>query len=164
MLSQSLPSVTSISDRWDDRSHVATRVRVRSGAHRSDREGRQRHTQKCESPLTANAALFMHKVNKLLGSPVVNGEEFALFKADTIAYLNDFLADLDTLSLDIRGCLDVLNGYGADALQRALLAGERSSGEFAPLSNETNPTWALVTRTHLAGTESWFRAGADAGA
>jgi uncharacterized protein (TIGR02677 family) len=113
--------------------------------------------------LTANAALFMQKVNKLLGSPVVNGEEFALFKADTIAYLNDFLADLDTLSMDIRGCLDALNGYGADALQRALSAGERSSGEFAPLSDETNPSWALVAQTHLAGIESWFRAGTDAG-
>ena len=113
--------------------------------------------------LTANAALFMQKVNKLLGSPVINGEEFALFKADTIAYLNDFLTDLDSLSVDIRSRLDTLDGYGEVALLRTLATGERSSGEFAPLGEEMAQRWAAVTRKHLDGIGTWFRAGSDSG-
>ena len=56
--------------------------------------------------LTANAALFMQKVNRLLAAPVLEREDFALFKADTITYLNDFIADLDTLAGQIRQRLD----------------------------------------------------------
>jgi len=33
---------------------------------------------------------------------VLDARDFALFKADTIAYLNDFIADLDILAVRIR--------------------------------------------------------------
>ena len=112
--------------------------------------------------LTANAAMFMQKVNKLLTAPVVGGEEFALFKADTIAYLNDFLADLETTSADIRLRLDKLDKFGDDPLTRALAAGEHASGEFALMPSDDHPTWAAVTATRLAGVASWFRAGSEA--
>src|SRR5713226_6128726 len=73
--------------------------------------------------LTANAALFMQKVNRLLAAPVLNAEDFALFKADTITYLNDFIGDLDTLSGQIRARLDALDQIEAARLRTALMAG-----------------------------------------
>src|SRR5258708_24426549 len=79
--------------------------------------------------LTANAALFMQKVNRLLAAPVLSDDAYALFKADTITYLSDFIADLDTLAGQIRARLDVLDQIGAARLRDALAAGEAASGQ-----------------------------------
>ena len=51
----------------------------------------------------------MQKVNRLLAAPVLDARDFALFKADTITYLNDFIADLDVLAVRIRQRLEDLD-------------------------------------------------------
>jgi len=112
--------------------------------------------------LTGNAALFMQKVNRLLASPVVEASEFALFKADTIAYLNDFIADLDTLATHIRTRLDALDRTGSAARAAALAAGAAASGQLALGEDGSSRSWAQVMDAHLYGLADWFRAGTDA--
>ena len=116
--------------------------------------------------LTANAALFMQKVNRLLAAPVLNVEDYALFKADTITYLNDFISDLDTLAGQIRARLDVLDQIGPAQLREALAAGETASGQIVLDPAADAVTWARLAEIHLAGLAVWFRgeAGAHSGA
>ena len=112
--------------------------------------------------LTANASLFMQKVNRLLAAPVLNPRDFALFKADTITYLNDFIADLDILAVRIRQRLDDLDQVDPAAVTAALAAAEGVSGQI-PLDGDADAlTWARQAQMHLTGLEEWFRA--DAGA
>jgi uncharacterized protein (TIGR02677 family) len=112
--------------------------------------------------LTANASLFMQKVNRLLAAPVLDARDFALFKADTITYLNDFIADLDILAVRIRQRLDELDQVNPAAVTAALAAAEGVSGQI-PLDGDTDAlTWARQARMHLTGLAEWFRA--DAGA
>ena len=66
--------------------------------------------------LTSNAALFMQKVNRLLASSAIDVRDFTLFKADTITYLNDFIADLDVFAVRIRRRLDDLDQVDPSAL------------------------------------------------
>src|SRR5215472_8186686 len=80
--------------------------------------------------LTSNAALFMQKVNRLLAAPVLDIWEFALFNADTITYLNDFIADLDVLAVRIRQRLEDLDQIDPEAVRAALAAGEAVSGQI----------------------------------
>lgn len=80
--------------------------------------------------LTTNAAAFMQKVNKLLNSPVVETAEFALFKVDTINYLNDFIGDLDVLAAHIRRRLDVVDAVDPTHRAAALAAGQAASGQL----------------------------------
>jgi uncharacterized protein (TIGR02677 family) len=112
--------------------------------------------------LTSNATLFMQKVNRLLNSPVVDSNEFALFKADVIAYLNDFIGDLDTLSAQIRGRVAALERLDPAARTAGLAAGEAASGQLALDDAPDAVTWARLTEAHLAGLADWFRAGPDA--
>lgn len=112
--------------------------------------------------LTGNATLFMQKVNKLLNSPVVDTSEFVLFKADTISYLNDFIADIDTLSERIRRRLDALDRLDPAARRAGLAAGEAASGQLALEDDPGAATWAVLTDAHLAGLAEWFRAGPEA--
>jgi uncharacterized protein (TIGR02677 family) len=116
--------------------------------------------------LTANAALFMQKVNRLLAAPVLGTEDFALFKADTITYLNDFIGDLDTLAGHIRARLDALDQIEAAKLRTALMAGEAASGQILLDAGADSITWAHLAETHLKGLADWFRgeAGARSGA
>jgi uncharacterized protein (TIGR02677 family) len=116
--------------------------------------------------LTANAALFMQKVNRLLAAPVLNAEDYALFKADTITYLNDFIGDLDTLAGQIRARLDVLDQIGPAQLRDALAAGETASGQIVLDPAADAVRWARLAETHLAGLAVWFRGelGAHSGA
>jgi uncharacterized protein (TIGR02677 family) len=112
--------------------------------------------------LTANAALFMQKVNRLLAAPLLDARDFALFKADTITYLNDFIADLDILSVRIRQRLDDLDQVDPATVAVALAAAEAVSGQIVLDGNANALTWARQARTHLTGLAEWFRA--DAGA
>lgn len=116
--------------------------------------------------LTANAALFMQKVNRLLAAPVLSDDDYALFKADTITYLSDFIADLDTLAGQIRARLDVLDQIGAARLRDALAAGEAASGQIILDGAPDAVRWACLAETHLAGLAVWFRGepGARSGA
>jgi uncharacterized protein (TIGR02677 family) len=116
--------------------------------------------------LTANAALFMQKVNRLLAAPVLNAEDFALFKADTITYLNDFIGDLDTLAGQIRARLDALDQIEAAQLRTALMAGEAASGQILLDAGADAVTWARLAERHLTGLADWFRGepGARSGA
>jgi uncharacterized protein (TIGR02677 family) len=114
--------------------------------------------------LTANASLFMQKVNRLLAAPVLDARDFALFKADTITYLNDFIADLDILAVRIRQRLDDLDLVNPAAVTAALAAAEGVSGQI-PLDGDTDAlTWARQARMHLTGLAEWFRADAGAAA
>ena len=113
--------------------------------------------------LTANASLFMQKVNRLLAAPVLNPRDFALFKADTITYLNDFIADLDILAVRIRQRLDDLDQVDPAAVTAALAAAEGVSGQI-PLDGDADAlTWVRQAQMHLTGLEEWFRADAGAG-
>jgi uncharacterized protein (TIGR02677 family) len=112
--------------------------------------------------LTSNAKLFMQKVNRLLNSPVVDSSEFALFKADVIAYLNEFIGDLDTLSAQIRGRVAALERLDPAARAAGLAAGEAASGQLALDDDPQAVTWMHLTEAHLAGLAEWFRAGSDA--
>jgi len=116
--------------------------------------------------LTANAALFMQKVNRLLAAPVLDPRDFLLFKADTIAYLNDFIKDLDILAGHIRARLDALDRIDSAVLKAALAAGQAASGQILLDSGEDSLTWAFLAQTHLTGLAEWFRgeAGASTGA
>jgi uncharacterized protein (TIGR02677 family) len=116
--------------------------------------------------LTANAALFMQKVNRLLAAPVLTDDDYALFKADTITYLSDFITDLDTLAGQIRARLDVLDQIGAAQLRDALDAGEAASGQLSLGGAPDAMRWARLAETHLAGLATWFRGepGARSGA
>jgi len=107
--------------------------------------------------LTANAALFMQKVNRLLAAPVLDAQDFALFKADTIAYLNDFISDLDVLAGHIRARLDALDRLDATVLKTALRAGEAAAGQILLDGDADSLTWARLAETHLAGLAEWFR-------
>jgi uncharacterized protein (TIGR02677 family) len=116
--------------------------------------------------LTANASLSMQKVNRLLAAPVLDARDFALFKADTITYLNDFIADLDILAVRIRQRLDDLDQVDPVTVTAALAAAEGVSGQI-PLDGDADAlTWARQAQIHLTGLEKWFRAdvGARAGA
>jgi hypothetical protein len=100
------------------------------------------------------------------GRPVLDARDFALFKADTITYLNDFIADLDILAVRIRQRLDDLDQVNPAAVTAALAAAERVSGQIS-LDGDTDAlTWAGQARMHLTGLVEWFRAdtGARAGA
>jgi uncharacterized protein (TIGR02677 family) len=112
--------------------------------------------------LTANAALFMQKVNRLLAAPVLDARDFALFKADTITYLNDFIVDLDILAVRIRQRLDDLDQVGPAAVTAALAAAEAASGQIVLDGDADALTWSRQARMHLTGLAEWFRA--DAGA
>lgn len=112
--------------------------------------------------LTSNAALFMQKVNRLLAASAINVEDFTLFKADTITYLNDFIADLDVLAVRIRHRLDELDRLDPRAVAEALAAGEAASGQLALDDSTDSLTWARQTRRHLDGLSEWFRADGDA--
>jgi len=116
--------------------------------------------------LTANATLFMQKVNRLLAAPVLNADDYALFKADTITYLHDFIGDLDTLAGQIRARLDALDQIGAAQLRAALMAGEAASGQILLDAGADAVTWARLAETHLTGLADWFRGepGARSGA
>lgn len=111
--------------------------------------------------LTTNAALFMQKVNRLLASSTIDVRDFTLFKADTITYLNDFIADLDVFAARIRLRLDDLDQVDPSALKAAFAAGEAASGTLA-LDAPPALTWADQARRHLAGIAEWFRAGSEA--
>ena len=112
--------------------------------------------------MTTNATVFVQKVNKLLNSPVVETAEFALFKVDTINYLNDFIGDLDVLAAHIRRRLDAVDAVDPDRRVAALAAGQAASGQL-PLNDDADGTsWSLLTEAHLAGLAEWFRAGAEA--
>jgi uncharacterized protein (TIGR02677 family) len=108
--------------------------------------------------LTANATAFMAKVNRLLNSPVVAESEFALFKADTITYLSEFLTELDTQSIHIRRRLDELDRVVPDRRAAAIMAGEAASGQLVLDSTVDARTWSQTTELHLAGLADWFRA------
>ena len=112
--------------------------------------------------LTANAALFMQKVNRLLAVPSIDVHEFALFKADTIAYLNDFIGDLDVLAGHIRARLDALDLIDAGTVRIALAAGETASGQIVLDGDMSTLTWAHLAQAHLTGLAEWFRAEAGA--
>jgi uncharacterized protein (TIGR02677 family) len=112
--------------------------------------------------LTSNAALFMQKVNRLLAAPVLDARDFALFKADTITYLNDFIADLDALAVRIRQRLDDLDQIDPAAFRAALAAGEAVSGQIALDGDADSLTWARQAQMHLTGLAEWFRADAEA--
>jgi uncharacterized protein (TIGR02677 family) len=111
--------------------------------------------------LTANAALFMQKVNRLLAAPVLDPQDFSLFKADTITYLNDFIKDLDILAGQIRARLDALEAIDPAAVRNALAAGQAASGEIL-LGSEETQTWARMAETHLKGLAEWFRSDTSA--
>jgi uncharacterized protein (TIGR02677 family) len=108
--------------------------------------------------LSANAALFMQKVNRLLAAPVLDVQDFALFKADTITYLNDFINDLDILSGRIRQRLEDLDRIDAVTFGTALAAGEAASGQKLLDGDTDSLTWASQAHTHLTGLAEWFRA------
>ena len=112
--------------------------------------------------LTANAGLFMQKVNRLLAAPVLDARDFALFKADTITYLNDFIADLDVLAGRIRQRLEGLDQIDPAAVSAALAAGEAASGQIVLDADVESLTWARQAQMHLTGLADWFRADADA--
>ena len=112
--------------------------------------------------LTTNAAAFMQKVNKLLSSPVVDTAEFALFKVDTINYLNDFIGDLDVLAAHIRHRLEVLDAVDPARRATALTAGQAASGQLALDAGATASSWTLLTEAHLSGLAEWFRAAPEA--
>ena len=112
--------------------------------------------------LTANAALFMQKVSRLLAAPALDARDFALFKADTITYLNDFISDLDILAVRIRQRLDDLDQVGPAAVTAALEAAEAASGQIVLDGDADALTWSRQARMHLTGLAEWFRA--DAGA
>ena len=112
--------------------------------------------------LTAYAALFMQKVNRLLAAPVLDARDFALFKADTITYLNDFIADLDILAVRIRQRLKDLDQVDPAAVAAALATAEAVSGQIVLDGDADALTWARQARMHLTGLAEWFRADADA--
>ena len=107
--------------------------------------------------LTTNAVLFMQKVNRLLASSAIDVRDFTLFKADTITYLNDFIADLDVFAARIRRRLDDLDQVDPSALTAAFAAGEAASGTLALDALPDSLTWAGQARRHLAGLAEWFR-------
>ena len=76
-------------------------------------------------------------MNRLLAAPVLNARDFALFKADTITYLNDFIADLDILAVRIRQRLDNLDQVDPAAVTAALAAAEGVSGQI-PLDGDAD--------------------------
>lgn len=112
--------------------------------------------------LTTNAVLFMQKVNRLLASSAIDVRDFTLFKADTITYLNDFIADLDVFAVRIRRRLDDLDQVDPSALTAAFAAGEAASGTLALDAPPDSLTWAGQARRHLAGLAEWFRADNEA--
>lgn len=112
--------------------------------------------------LTANAALFMQKVNRLLAAPVLDIRDFALFKADTITYLNDFIADLDVLAVRIRQRLEDLDQIDPAAVKAALAAGEAVSGQIVLDGDADSLAWAGQAQMHLTGLAEWFRADVEA--
>ena len=112
--------------------------------------------------LTANAALFMQKVNRLLAAPALDARDFALFKADTITYLNDFIADLDVLAVRIRQRLEDLDQIDPATVRAALAAGEAVSGQIVLDRDADSLTWARQAQMHLTGLAEWFRADAEA--
>jgi uncharacterized protein (TIGR02677 family) len=107
--------------------------------------------------LTTNAAAFMQKVNKLLSSPVLDTDEFTLFKVDTITYLTDFIGDLDVRATHIRRRLDDLDAVDAVRRDAALAAAQTASGQLS-LDGSDVTSWTTLTRAHLAGLADWFRA------
>lgn len=112
--------------------------------------------------LTANAALFMQKVNRLLAVPGLDIRDFALFKADTITYLNDFIADLDVLAVRIRQRLEDLGQIDPAAVSAALAAGEAVSGQIVLDGDADSLAWARQAQMHLTGLAEWFCADVDA--
>jgi len=112
--------------------------------------------------LTGNAALFMQKVNRLLASPLLEFTDFALFKADTIAYLTNFIGDLDALAGHIRSRLDAIDRVGPASLTAAFEAGEAASGQLVLEHGSDTTTWGRLAQAHLSGLAEWFRAEPDA--
>jgi uncharacterized protein (TIGR02677 family) len=114
--------------------------------------------------LTGNAAIFMQKVHRLLRSPVVEVAEFQVFKAETIAYLAGFMAELTELADEVRGQLDALDALGEPRRAAALAAAAAASGERALDGRDAEAVWIGLTEQHLAGLAGWFRASVSASA
>jgi uncharacterized protein (TIGR02677 family) len=103
----------------------------------------------------------MQKVNRLLAAPLLETAEFALLKAETIAYLGDFLADLDTVGGRIRIRLAELDAVSMDRRTAVLAMAGVTSGELTLTAGDQERSWAEVADLHLRGLAEWFRADAD---
>ena len=109
--------------------------------------------------LTANASLFMQKVNRLLAAPVLDARDFALFKADTITYLH-YHGDFDWPGLAIGGT--VINSgalpwrFGSADYRAGLALNARPKPLPAP-PREAQAPWDLALlsamRDHLMAVE-----------
>ncbi|MFJ5220722.1 TIGR02677 family protein [Streptomyces sp. NPDC088354] len=104
--------------------------------------------------MTSSASVFMQQVDRLLSDPTLDSASFRLFKADTIAYLNGFIDDLERSSATIQDTLRRLLSH--KELDHRIRLAATVSGEF-PL-NDTNPAsaWSERVRMRLNGLHTWF--------
>nr|WP_211222387.1 TIGR02677 family protein [Actinokineospora enzanensis] len=103
--------------------------------------------------LRSNTARFTAELHRLLRA---DGAELATFrevKAATVAYLEEFLTNLDQRAHAIRSGIDLVEDFGVARLHHRALRG----AELPPAGDDDSvPRWLRHRRTRWEGLRNWF--------
>lgn len=104
--------------------------------------------------LRNNTKQFNGELQRLLRADGTDAETFGDVKAATVAYLEEFLTDLDHRAHLVAVGIERVEAHGVGVLhQRALLGAELPTH----LADDPAPAWLAHRRTRWEGLQTWFR-------
>lgn len=103
--------------------------------------------------LRANTKAFNGQLQRLLRAEGVDLATFQEVKTATIAYLQEFLANLELRAQAIRQAVRAIDRYGVDALRRRALTGADLP---AIPGNDPAPEWLSHRGSRWEGLQAWF--------
>lgn len=103
--------------------------------------------------LRANTTAFNGQLQRLLRAEGVDLDTFQEVKTATIAYLQEFLANLELRAQAIRQALRVIDRYGVELLHRRALIGADLP---AIPGNDASTEWLQHRRSRWEGLQAWF--------
>jgi len=104
--------------------------------------------------LRTNTRQFNGELQRLVRAEAADQEVFGEVKAATVAYLQEFLTDLDQRAYAIAAATRRVESLGVDELFRRALRG----ADLPPPANGVDPTqaWVARRRSRWAGLRAWF--------
>jgi uncharacterized protein (TIGR02677 family) len=104
--------------------------------------------------LRVNTKAFNGQLQRLLRAEGTDHETFRDVKSATVAYLQEFLTNLDLRVLAIADSIEAVREHGVERMLRRALDG----AELPALGDgDPGPDWLSHRRGRWAGLESWFR-------
>jgi uncharacterized protein (TIGR02677 family) len=111
--------------------------------------------------LRGNTKAFNGELQRLLRVDGADAATFSDVKAATVAYLEEFLTDLDHRAHLIASGIERVESFGVAVLHQRALAGAELPTH---LGDDPVPAWFALRRSRWEGMQAWFRPAGEASA